>query len=384
MKFNPLSLKQRKYSFEFSQIDNVETEKIKDPSHLICWVEEENARFIDENSTGSVLVIKRKKKRVIYAQLIKFPMASDTDFDELLDPFYTKKKFPFDESLLKENDTFSPAQAPAAAEPLHEPEPVEEASDQDEGYAPVPEISGSDQLTQLLAEKEEQQKEIERLQQLQPESPVAIPATAPAAVSAPIPHQEESPVPEAAPTMNESLFKPELTFKERLDLFIEQEKQRIEAEIAVFDNRLLIQAEVTARLETEKEAAVNQLEMALYEKRAAAIEKEEQRHKEELEKIDQDFDKQVQSKTYLLGEKYKQKISSEIKLEYNRQTQELKRIFDERMTELRKRQTQLSTKLIEDVKAAFSDLDLITEEPSEPEKNKIPVIAELKPIRVGE
>ena len=92
MKFSPLSIMKKKYTFEFIQEQNIETEEIKAADHLICWVEEENARIIDEESDASVVVVKRDKKgNILYAQSLEFPMDSETDFDSLLDKFYTRK-----------------------------------------------------------------------------------------------------------------------------------------------------------------------------------------------------------------------------------------------------------------------------------------------------
>ena len=69
MKFSPLSIMKKKYTFEFIQEQNIETEEIKAADHLICWVEEENARIINEESDASVVVVKRDKKgNILYAQ----------------------------------------------------------------------------------------------------------------------------------------------------------------------------------------------------------------------------------------------------------------------------------------------------------------------------
>ena len=66
MKFNPLSIVKKKYSFEFSDDYNVETpEKMKDAMDLICWAEEENARHLEEDTSGSVVIIKQNKKGVV-------------------------------------------------------------------------------------------------------------------------------------------------------------------------------------------------------------------------------------------------------------------------------------------------------------------------------
>ncbi len=147
----------------------------------------------------------------------------------------------------------------------------------------------------------------------------------------------------------------------------------------------MIETEVMLKIKEEKEALLSRSEMELYEKQAVAIEKEEKRHIAELKKINQEYENQIVAKSKMIEDKFKRKAAAEIRAEYNRQTKELKQIFDERMVELKKRQSELSSKLMENIKSTFSSLDLeIDEQKQEPEQEKPPVLAELKTIRAGE
>lgn len=148
-----------------------------------------------------------------------------------------------------------------------------------------------------------------------------------------------------------------MSFQDRIDLFIEQEKQKIETEIIVVDQRELIETEVMLKSKKKKKI-LSRSEMELYEKQAVAIEKEEKRHIAELKKINQEYENQIVAKSKMIEDKFKRKAAAEIRAEYNRQTKELKQIFDERMVELKKRQSELSSKLMENIKSTFSSLDL--------------------------
>lgn len=420
MKFSPLSIMKKKYTFEFIQEQNIEPEVIKAADHLICWVEEENARIIDEESEASVVVVKRDKKgNILYAQSLDFPMVPETDFDSLLDKFYTRKPIKFDQSILDDSSEPINQSIPVPKIPKVTTAPVSTQQESvSKSYADVPPMPLPDnteansnsatakEIQELIAAQKAQQEEIQKLkQQLEEERKAAasVSAIAPELMANTTKEEKQSKsekqdqlnsisigTPKAG-TSNKRLsfetVEPEtdLSFQDRIDLFIEQEKQKIETEIIAVDQRELIETEVMLKIKEEKEALISRSEMELYEKQAAAIEKEEKRHVAELEKINQEYENQIVAKSKMIEDKFKRKAAAEIRAEYNRQTKELKQIFDERMVELKKRQSELSNKLMKNIKSTFSSLDLeIDEQKQEPEQEKPPVLAELKTIRAGE
>lgn len=410
----------KKYTFEFIQEQNIETEEIKAADHLICWVEEENARIIDEESDASVIVVKRDKKgNILYAQSLEFPMDSETDFDSLLDKFYTRKPIKFDQSIL--DDSPEPVNqsipVPKISEVTTAPVPTQQEQVA-QNYAAVPPMpvvgtpevdpdpATAIEIQELIVAQKAQQEEIQKLkQQLEEERKVSasVSAIAPELMATPTKKENQSKskkqdqlnslsigTPKAGTTKKRLSFETveqesDLSFQDRINLFIEQEKQKIETEIIAVDQRELIETEVMLKIKEEKEALLSRSEMELYEKQAVAIEKEEKRHAAELEKINQEYENQIVAKSKMIEDKFKRKAAAEIQAEYNRQTKELKQIFDERMVELKKRQSELSSKLMENIKSTFSSLDLeIDEQKQEPEQEKPPVLAELKTIRAGE
>lgn len=427
MRFNPLSLWKKQATFDFLQVQNVETEAIKDAAHLISWAEEENVRFLEEGEIGSVVIVKRDKKdRVLYGQILEFPVDMETDFDDLLNNFYTRKPIPFDQSILEESQPIfsQPTSTPIIPEVPVSPIPNQQSAPS-EIYAAVPNIEASEvaettetelyqqsEIQELIKIQKVQQEEIEKLkQQLEEERTAAAKKlkTEQETVKrenqvnsegAVLVVEKETSTEKDHPNepvfgilgkgrgfygFESSLSASELSFQDRIDLFMEQEKQKIEAEIYTVDQRDLIEAEVMSRITEEKEAVIRQVETKLYEQHMTAIEEEEKRHEAEMEKLQREYEKQLESQLRIEDDKFKRKAATEIRSEYNRQTKELKQLFDERMVELKNRQSQLSKKLMENIKATFSHLDLELEEPekNENEQPSIPVLAELKTVRAG-
>lgn len=344
MKFSPLSIMKKKYTFEFIQEQNIEPEVIKAADHLICWVEEENARIIDEESEASVVVVKRDKKgNILYAQSLDFPMVPETDFDSLLDKFYTRKPIKFDQSILDDSSEPINQSIPVPKIPKVTTAPVSTQQESvSKSYADVPPMPLPDnteansnsatakEIQELIAAQKAQQEEIQKLkQQLEEERKAAasVSAIAPELMANTTKEEKQSKsekqdqlnsisigTPKAG-TSNKRLsfetVEPEtdLSFQDRIDLFIEQEKQKIETEIIAVDQRELIETEVMLKIKEEKEALISRSEMELYEKQAAAIEKEEKRHVAELEKINQEYENQIVAKSKMIEDKFKRKAA---------------------------------------------------------------------------
>lgn len=414
MKFNPLSIVKKKYSFEFSDNHNVETpEKMKDAMDLISWAEEENARHLEEDTSGSVVIIKQNKKDVVlYGQRIEFPMDLETDFDSLMESFYTRKVIPFDQTLLSSSNQKETAFVAPPTPPVPPLKDMEQ-NDSEAGYAAVPTIPSTEEpveeergqmtyhpsdIQELIALQKEQQEEIQRLRQQLEEKETknsaseTVPSSAGGLVIEPVVESKENALRLGVPGEEKGFYglaeASNLTFQERLDLFMLDEKKKIEAEIVAADNRSIIESSITAKLQAEKEAAVSKMEFDLFDQQTKAIEQEEKRHASEMERIRKDYENQISAKALLLEEKYKNKTEEEIRTEYKKQTEALKKIYDKRMAELKERQKELSAKLMENIKSSFSSLDLTVDEPKEQgeekeEKEEIPDITDFQRIRVG-
>lgn len=377
MKFNLFSFFHKKFVFEFYNIENVETEEVTETDQLLDWAERENSRMIAEDNIGSVLIVKRDMKyHILYALQLNLPR-DYTELNYLLEKFYTKKKIKFDESILEDSGSQSEEKRGISEETIT-------------NYAEIPQIvtenseENLSEIQQLIAIQNKQQEEIENLKkQLENERKSAVLANEEKNVKE---ENENTPlvdlenIDKTNAKMNDSIETFGMSFQERMDQFLTEEKKKIEIEILATDNRSSIELEMKATIQSERESAIRKLELDLFEKQNVAIETEKKRHKLAIEKIEIEYQKDVEAKTNLLNKKYDQKTAEAIRAEYERQTKALKKIFDERMAELVSQQEELSVNMSKNIQSIFSHLDLELNEPKEPDKKQPLVLTELKQL----
>lgn len=401
MKFNLFSFFHKKFVFEFYNIENVETEEVTETDQLLDWAERENSRMIAEDNIGSVLIVKRDMKyQILYALQLNLPR-DYTELNYLLEKFYTKKKIKFDESILE--DSGSQASQSVSIPPMPQipeitPPPTSSQSEEKRGiseetianYAEIPQIvtenseENLSEIQQLIAIQNKQQEEIENLKkQLENERKSAVLTNEEKNVKE---ENENTPlvdlenIDKTNAKMNDSIETFGMSFQERMDQFLTEEKKKIEIEILATDNRSSIELEMKATIQSERESAIRKLELDLFEKQNVAMETEKKRHKLAIEKIEIEYQKDVEAKTNLLNKKYDQKTAEAIRAEYERQTKALKKIFDERMAELVSQQEELSVNMSKNIQSIFSHLDLELNEPKEPDKKQPLVLTELKQL----
>ncbi|MDR0200258.1 MAG: hypothetical protein LBI43_06755 [Streptococcaceae bacterium] len=85
----------RKYNFLFSDIDNFNAREVDDEQDLTNLVEAENYRLTSTGGHGEVTITKLKgEDEVLYQAHYSLPVPKGTDFDSLLEKFYTEKPIP--------------------------------------------------------------------------------------------------------------------------------------------------------------------------------------------------------------------------------------------------------------------------------------------------
>lgn len=352
-------LKRNKGRFEFSFVDNVNLEQIESPAALISWVEQENARLTENESVGSVLIVKKNSKDVIlFAKKLVLPVNEDTDFDELLYHFYAKKVVPFDQSILNPVVSEEPFIHPKIQEP------------EDEGYAAVPDLleeqevdileDTNDQLSveNISYESEELfHKQAEEIQRLKAE-------LADKSVSTTIEMEKnpnecldkkynenkdertiEEPRNSYVVVERETVVSPvsftAKSFDQRLSAFIEQELKNIDDEIKLVDKRSFIETDIREAIRQEEERMLQVIESTITNQKTEAIKAEELRHLKELEIIDQKYNQELKQQRIQTINDYKREEKDRITQEFTRQTKELKKIIEIRMNTLRERQEKL-------------------------------------------
>ncbi|MGT4665825.1 hypothetical protein ACVTYA_13675 [Enterococcus hirae] len=352
MKMVSLIMNRKKEIFEFYSVNNLELEEIKSVSELITWVEQENARLLDQGERGSAVVVKKNHKgTILYATKIELPVSYETDFDDFLYEFYTKKPVSFDQTILNEEE-------------VTEEESISSIQNEID-YAPVPEIEdiqlevpNEDSLSheEILheTERKDQQeekdwpKEVPELQKILPHSSILETTEAKSFTSVSELRTEEPLPPEGKkPTVIErEVIKPSVSFtaksfEQRLNAFIDQEIKNIQNEIQMIDTRELIESEISAIIRQEEECMLKLIDQTLSEQRSKAIEEEKLRHQKELETIDARFDQELQKQRMETIKKYEQETRKRIVEEYQRQTEEIERIVQLRISILHERREQL-------------------------------------------
>lgn len=326
-------------------------EQVESPAALISWVEQENARLIENESVGSVLIVKKNSKDVsLFAKKLVLPVDENTDFDELLYDFYTKKVVPFDQSILN---------------PVGSEEPLLHATNQimeDEGYAAVPDLP-EDTNEQLQVENSsyeseavflEQAEEIQRLKAELADKSVSKVIQEENTMNAyldqksndeeaelPVDEPENSYIVVERETVENPVSFTAKSFEQRLSAFIEQELKNIDDEIRLVDKRSSIEADVREAIRQEEERMLQVIESTITNQKTEAIKEEELRHLKELETIDQKYNQELKQQRIQTINDYKREEKDRITQEFNRQTKELKNIIEIRMNTLRERQEKL-------------------------------------------
>ncbi|MGL5895456.1 MAG: hypothetical protein ACRCZN_00535 [Lactococcus lactis] len=383
----------KKYRIELSQVQNIRPDKVRNAADLVNFIIGENQELLDHEEQGSLVVSKiessKKGEQILFAQRLELPMTAKTNFDALLEPFYTRKPLEFDESILE-----------IQAEKRNSLENVEEKINQakndivqceenDEGYAPAPQLdlsddkeedesdSGSDKqvinddpsepsndtgrteinipastlLTEaaikkiIAKEMKDKDEEIERLkrslrsQEKEEMANVENP---------PVKDDHVSEAILATPVVSSDLSEDVNVLdvikmvkhdaNKHLEDFIAQETAKINAEIESLDTRDKIEPTLSKLFGDEKELQIKELNRKVDSEKTEAISTENARHQAALKSIESESEANRVSQLAKLTEEFSTKLSSAIKEEYERQTEQLNLILQGKTEELQLRQ----------------------------------------------
>ncbi|MCT8193324.1 hypothetical protein KY382_34895, partial [Pseudomonas monteilii] len=142
-----------------------------------------------------------------------------------------------------------------------------------------------------------------------------------------------------------------------LAAFVETETKKIKEEIKQLDKRDLIEELVTKRLTAEEQDRLSNLNQQLSLEKEQKTQEEILRHQQALREIEQAFVSQLQEETNVLREAYKNKIDQTIKAEYEKQTDQLSRILQGKMDELKMRQRTMNAGLEANFKEALANFN---------------------------
>lgn len=148
-----------------------------------------------------------------------------------------------------------------------------------------------------------------------------------------------------------------LEMDEQLSQFVASETTKIQTEIQQLDKRDLIKETITRRIESEKEEQLSKLNTQMTNERDQEIREEKLRHEAKLDEIENTFNKKLIEKTAMIKESLKEKLETSIQEEYEQQTEQLSRILQGKMDELKLRQQAVNAGLEANFKEALENFN---------------------------
>lgn len=368
----------KKYRIELSQVQNIRPDKVRNAADLVNFIIGENQELLDHEEQGSLVVSKiessKKGEQILFAQRLELPMTAKTNFDALLEPFYTRKPLEFDESILEIQDEKRNSLENVEEKIYQAKNDIVQHEENDEGYAPAPQLdlsddkeedesdSGSDKqvinddpsepsndtgrteinvpastllteaaIKEIVAkEMKDKDEEIERLKQsLRSQEKEEIAKVENQSVK----DDNVSEAILANPLVSSDLSEDvnvldvikmvKYDANKRLEDFIAQETAKINAEIEALDTRDKIEPTLSKRFGDEKELEIKELNRKVDSEKTEAISSENARHEAALKSIESESEANRVSQIAKLTEEFSAKLSSAIKEEYERQTEQL-------------------------------------------------------------
>lgn len=408
-----IGLKKNAYRFEIMNSDNINAEVINDAEELINYVIGVNNHLLAFGETGWLFIEKIKETKkgptVLYVAKLELPIQEvNTSFDHLLAPFYTRKKLPYDKTLVSplaeeyfegksDSEEIQTPELPESlaalankgAQEFEQVEPVENVEEivQETETEPLQEKQQDQsnvqqqQMNELIKQMKKQQEEIKELKQMKrgeslTTESISVPVQPNVASSFIVDDfstirsnetvsEELTPVEEEGKEKKESSI-PDLPshpsdqvvtdvldmvkneFSTRLFSFVSSEMDKINEEIKQLDTRGSIEKEITNRIENEKEQAIETESTRLSLEKQSLLQEEKQRHEAALTNIEASYMKNMEDKLKELTSSYESRRQTEISEEYQRQTKQLSMILQGKKEELSLRQKDLNAGLKDD------------------------------------
>lgn len=386
-----------KFLYEFSGVDSFHEKEIVDPHELVKHMIDEDNRFRCDYLEGSITVSKvknDKKGQIYYAERFDLPQDEGFDWLAALSSFFVKKPQEYDfSSLSSEREekplapdkettetvpetnkslTLEDFEATLQSDPPTQKDelsavPNEKQAKKEavstiqseaaavivEDEAEVVQITKSD-YEALRSAIQEQKQETERLREKisQQETPSVKPEPIPV-----IPIEKEAPsvienlfVQETQPPsvvvpdelVPDVLRSTQTEIDQVLSQFVQTETTKIDEEIQQLDKRDQISGIISERLQLEEKEQLDQLSQQQATKKDQLLQEENQRHQQNVQEIEHTCKEEHQNKAAEIRSIYEEKITTSIKEEYDKQTEQLVRVFQGKMEELQLRQQAMN------------------------------------------
>ncbi|CUW08373.1 MULTISPECIES: hypothetical protein [Leuconostoc] len=369
MVFN--KLRRPKYTYQLFNLENIDRVEMTDTGDMINFIAEENSRLMFAEEQGSVIVAKLNRKGEIFvAQKIVLPMTEETDFDELLSNFYSKKYIAFDEAMFDEvvhsitND--DAVDLTISEKTLVEPEMPEDmkalvaANNVRESQTTAKHQGQPNaEMVELMAAFKQQQATIEDLKQTlkerdsrpnkptvnegQSEISVVVEPVATIVVDEPESSDEESPTSNLQ--VDTMIVEVKQAVSKRLSDYAKREQAKIDVEMVALDQRHKIPGQVKAVYEDKEVDAIHQATQQNMIKKDNDIAEENKRHEATLAQINAIAKQRLATETETIKAATKQRISQAVEAAYATQTKQLDQVLEGKLNELQLGQSKLNQAL---------------------------------------
>lgn len=381
-----------KFIYELSECTLLKEEEIFNPDDLFLFIQEEDYRFRRDYLKGSVVVTKVRNNlegTVYYAKRLHLPQEEGFDWVAELADFYTKKPLDYflEEPIVESVNDSEPVLSVDSDEALTlddfeaDIQPVTKTDKPEQTESKIESVLSSSsemEQEQVLAEenseefvqiskselqsiKEALDRHQKEIKQFREEKATEIQSTT---ASAETPSEdnmlkEMTKLLDTEPVKGKSLDievatdeivqevlqSTKVEFGQALTKFIEKETKKINQEIQQLDKRHLIEESVTKRLQAKKQEELANLENQLINQKQQQVQEEKLRHQQALQNIEKSFTTQLEGETETIQNSYKETVDQTIKKEYEQQTEQLSRVLQGKMDELKLRQHTVNTGL---------------------------------------
>jgi hypothetical protein len=386
-----------KFLYEFLGVDSFHEKEIVDPHELVNHMIDEDNRFRRDYLEGSITVSKvknDKKGQIYYAERFDLPQDEGFDWLAALSSFFVKKPQEYDfsslssereekplapdkettETVTETNKSLtledfeatiqsdSPTQKDELSAVPNEKQAHEETVSTNQSEVTAVKVEDEAEVVQLTKSDyealrsaiQEQKQETERLREKinQQETSSVKPEPIPV-----IPIEKE------APSVIENLFVQETQppsvvvpdelvpgvlrstqteIDQVLSQFVQTETTKIDEEIKQLDKRDQISGIISERLQLEEKEQLDQLSQQQATKKDQLLQEENQRHQQKVQEIEHTCKEEHQGKAAEIRSIFEEKITTSIKEEYDKQTEQLIRVFQGKMEELQLRQQAMN------------------------------------------
>ncbi|MCH1976559.1 hypothetical protein MCG01_05375 [Enterococcus hirae] len=381
----------RKPKFVYKVSDNYyfKEKDIYDPHELIEHIKNEDYRFRQDFLQETITITKirnNKYGKIYYAKRIHLPQEERVDWYDELTGFFAKKPQEYtlaeptdDESNTEENETLTleEFEFDLQAEPEYDSEIVKASEDETIEHTVNEPNSGStiEEQEFIKVSKEEFLSLQMEIQQLKSKSRLEK-GLAEEHEEQEVSSSEQTnfatvevvdPLSKNMDQLFENTYTDEIVenvlrmtkheMDQQLSQFVASETAKIQAEIQQLDKRNLIEDTITKRIESEKEELLAKLNIQMTSERDQEIHEENLRHETRLDEIANTYHQNLMEKTANIKEKLKEKLATSIKEEYEQQSEQLSRILQGKMDELKLRQQAVNAGLEANFKEALENFN---------------------------